>query len=73
MFWILDSWKLLKIYRIREALPCQNKSDLWRVSGSPEEREGLFLAGDYLEIASLSGALRSGRLAANAVVKKLVP
>ena len=70
---ILDSWKLLKIYRIREALPCQNKSDLLQVARSPEEREGLFLAGDYLEIASLSGALRSGRLAANTVVRRLVP
>jgi predicted NAD/FAD-dependent oxidoreductase len=31
--------------------------------------DGLFVAGDYTNTASLNGALESGKLAANAVMK----
>ncbi len=41
------------------------------ISRPVERGDGLFVAGDHLEMASLSGALRSGRLAARAVAARL--
>ena len=64
----VDAWEPLRTYRILSAHPHQAPPAL-----TPPERphrvgDGLFLAGDHLTNASIQGALRSGRLAAQAVL-----
>jgi len=64
----VDRWRLLKTYRILHALPAQPPGAL-----SPPERparlsSGLFVAGDHRTNASIDGAMRSGRRAAEAVL-----
>lgn len=61
-------WRLLRIYRIREAQP--EEAQL-RLAGGPLPARlapGLFRAGDYCEDVSINGALLSGRRAAEAVL-----
>jgi phytoene dehydrogenase-like protein len=64
----VDDWRLLKTYRILHALPAQPSGAL-----SPPERparlpSGVFVCGDHRTNASINGALRSGRRAAEAVL-----
>lgn len=65
-------WRLLSVIRIREALPDRSAPSV----GGPglsrtsvRHAPGVFLAGDHRADASLNGALESGRLAAEAVLK----
>jgi phytoene dehydrogenase-like protein len=67
----VDSWQLLKTYRILHALPAQDPPAL-----SPPRRParlagGLYVAGDHRTNASINGAMESGRLAAEAVLRDL--
>ncbi|MBL0870540.1 MAG: FAD-dependent oxidoreductase [Phycisphaerales bacterium] len=68
-----SSWSLLKTYTIREALPDQSPpwytSPSWPVISA--KRPGVFLAGDWRDVASIDGAMRAGRLAGEAVLKHL--
>lgn len=62
------SWKHLRTYNIPHALPSQKPGTL-----NPPERpvalgENLFVCGDHRDQASIQGALRSGRRAAEAVL-----
>ncbi len=66
-----DGWRLLRVDRITGALPRQVPPALEPISRSVRRADGIFVAGDHLEMASLSGALRSGRLAARAVAESL--
>jgi phytoene dehydrogenase-like protein len=71
-------WELLRTYRIHHAQPAQlngpmsanvyggRPCNMYRDISLPD---GLFVAGDYTNTASLNGALESGKLAANAVMK----
>lgn len=64
----VDGWQHLKSYRIVHAQPAQPPTAL-----SPPERparlsDGLYLAGDHRTNASIDGAMRSGRRAAEAVL-----
>lgn len=66
-----EGWQHLKSYRIVHAQPAQPPSTL-----SPPERparlaDGLYLAGDHRTNASIDGTMRSGRLAAEAVLSDL--
>ncbi len=66
-----EAWRHLKTYRILHAQPDQTPPAL-----SPPERparldRGLYLAGDHRTNASIDGALRSGRRAADAVLADL--
>jgi phytoene dehydrogenase-like protein len=75
---IQSKWDLLRTYRIHHAQPAQlngpmpanvyggRPCDMYRDISLPS---GLFVAGDYTNTASLNGALESGKLAANAVMK----
>jgi hypothetical protein len=47
-------------------LPRQHPSDL--VLARPRRRREVFVAGDHVDDASINGAMRSGRLAAEAVI-----
>ncbi|CAN5628593.1 NAD(P)/FAD-dependent oxidoreductase [soil metagenome] len=66
-----DTWDHLKTYRILHAQPAQPSGAL-----TPPERParlgpGLYVAGDHRTHASIEGALRSGRRAAEAVLADL--
>lgn len=57
------TWKLLRVDRIRHALPRQHPGDLALRPGI-DRGEGLLVCGDHTGDGSINGAMRSGRLAA---------
>lgn len=63
-----DVWERLAIYRIPHALPTQRPGFRARREIGPRVADGLYVAGDWLESASIEGALVSGRRAAEAVL-----
>jgi len=65
----VDSWRHLRTYRIPYAQPNQSPpTDLFREVGLGG---GLYVAGDHRSAATLDGALRSGREAAEAIIENL--
>jgi len=65
----VNDWRLLRVDRIREALPADT-----RMTATPESTEAapnIFLAGDYLATPSIEGAVSSGLAAARAVAARL--
>ncbi len=67
----VEDWEFLRIYRIPHAQPTQEPGFRSRRSFHGFPRDGILYAGDYLETASLNGALVSGRRAARRVMKAL--
>ena len=79
---IQSEWELLRTYRIHHAQPAQlfgpmpanvyggRPCNMYRDISLPD---GLFISGDYMNTASLNGALESGKLAAIATSKFLQP
>lgn len=66
------SWRHLRTYDIEYALPSQAPPALEPVQKpSVSVRDGVFLCGDYLDTASINGAMASGRRAAQAVMEYL--
>ncbi len=59
-------WNLFCIDRIRHALPRQYPQD-FAARPKMDQGDGLFLAGDHVADGSINGAMRSGRIAAEAV------
>lgn len=66
----VDSWRYLKFYRIHGALPAQTP-DVMEQPRPLHVRQGIYKCGDYTGIASINGALESGRLVAEAILKEL--
>lgn len=66
-----SSWRHLKTYQIEYALPAQAPPALDPITKPAKARDGIYLAGDHLDIASINGAFLSGRRAAEAVVRDL--
>lgn len=65
-----DGWELLAVQRISHAIPRQWPADLAaRLPSALGPR--VFVAGDHLEDASINGAMRSGRLAAERAIATL--
>jgi protoporphyrinogen oxidase len=64
----VDLWERLGVYRIPHALPAQLPGFRARRELGPQVGDGLYVAGDWLENASIEGALLSGRRAAEAVL-----
>lgn len=64
----VSAWRHLATYRIPHAQPAQPPGFRQRGQLAPRLREGLYLAGDWLESASIQGALVSGREVAEALV-----
>ncbi len=62
-------WEHLKTYRIDHALPQQDPP--FSLSRSEMLRPGLFVCGDYRDVASIHGAMLSGRRAAEGVIEYL--
>jgi phytoene dehydrogenase-like protein len=65
-------WKHLRTYQIRNAQPESRQLQLGDESLSTVLEPGLYRCGDYVEDASINGALISGRHAAEAVLASIV-
>ncbi len=63
-------WTLLATYEIENALPLQTPNSIPEVPDGAAVA-GIFTAGDYRENASTNGAMKSGRLVAEAVLEHL--
>ena len=64
-----DSWNLLRRNDIRHALPVQTAP--LRTVSPARVGEGVYVAGDHRDTASIQGALVSGRRVAAAVLADL--
>ncbi len=64
-------WRLLRIDRIAHALPAQPPGPFEPAPREPRLAERLFVCGDHRDLASLQGAMASGRRAAEAVDRTL--
>jgi predicted NAD/FAD-dependent oxidoreductase len=67
----VGGWRLLRVYRIRHALPSQPVGALEPWERPVKLRAGLFVCGDHRDNASINGAMVSGRRAAEAVAVEL--
>lgn len=67
----VDGWRLLRIDRIQHALPAQPPGPFEPRATEPRLAERLFICGDHRDLASLQGAMASGRRAAEAVHEAL--
>ena len=65
---IVQGWRHLRTYRIAAALPEQQKVELAARRSLVQVRSGIYACGDYLDTASINGALRAGRLAAETLI-----
>jgi phytoene dehydrogenase-like protein len=65
-------WKLERVYRIVEALPDQPAGALSDVRRSARLQDWLTVAGDWRNIASINGAMESGRHAAESVLERVL-
>ncbi len=65
-------WKHLRTYQIRNAQPESRQLQLGDESLTTVLEPGLYRCGDYVEDASINGALISGRRAAEAVLASIV-
>jgi phytoene dehydrogenase-like protein len=64
----VKGWRYLRIYRIPHALPMQVPPVSDPASKPAQIRPGLFLCGEYQNVASIQWAMVSGRQAAEAVI-----
>jgi protoporphyrinogen oxidase len=69
----VESWRLLRLYRIAHALPNQFAPALEPATRSvqPDPTRPVFVCGDHRDNASINGAMASGRRAAAAVLASL--
>jgi predicted NAD/FAD-dependent oxidoreductase len=66
---VVERWWLVRTYRIPYALPTQIPPALSPVVKPAKRSDGIFVCGDYLNTASIEGAMLSGRLAAEQIIK----
>jgi phytoene dehydrogenase-like protein len=64
----VQGWRHLSTYRIPYALPSQRPPALSPVAKPPRRSDGIFVCGDYLDTASIQGAMLSGKRAAEQVL-----
>ncbi len=67
----VKAWELLRIYRIRHALPSQPPPSLEPPERPVRIEDRLYACGDHLDNASIQGAMVSGRRAAEALLAEL--
>lgn len=60
----VSKWRHLRTYRIKYALPDQSPQALHQTSNGYKGGPAVYFCGDYLENASINGAMKSGRKAA---------
>jgi hypothetical protein len=64
----VKDWRHLRTYRIPHALPMQTPPVSDPTSRPHQIRPGLFVSGEYQNVASIQWAMVSGRQAAEAVI-----
>lgn len=64
-------WRTLRLVRVEEALPAQTPGAFAARERPARVADGLFVAGDHRDLASIQGAMASGRRAAEAVAAAL--
>ena len=64
----VNQWRHLRTYRIPYALPAQIPPALSPVAKPARRDDGIFVCGDYLDTASIQGAMLSGRRAAEHII-----
>lgn len=64
----VEAWKTLRRYDIDHALPDQTPPHLADVIKPVRHESGILMCGDYLDTASIQGAMASGRRAAEAIL-----
>ncbi len=67
----VQRWRHIRTYHIPTALPDQAPPFLSPVEKSVRVGPSIYRCGDYVDTASINGALRSGRRAAEAVIEDL--
>ena len=67
----VGEWRLLRVYRIRHALPHHPAGALTPWERPVRVRAGLFVCGDHRDQGSINGAMTSGRRTAEAVAEEL--
>lgn len=67
----VESWRYLRTYKIKYALPDQSPPQLATPQRPVKLRPGIFVCGDHRDNASINGALASGRRTAEAVLSDL--
>lgn len=67
----VSKWRHLRTYRIKYALPDQSPQALNLTKSEYKGEKAIYFCGDYLENASINGALKSGRKAAEMVLADL--
>ncbi|WP_146443540.1 FAD-dependent oxidoreductase [Botrimarina colliarenosi] len=65
------TWQLLRVYRVRHALPDQRPPHYRTIEKSTRARQRVFVCGDRFDTASINGAIRSGHRTAEAVLREL--
>lgn len=65
----VSAWRHLRTYRIRYALPEQTSLPFDGNNSPARLQPGLYACSDHLDTASINGAMRSGRRAAEAIIK----
>jgi len=65
-------WRHLRTYRIDGALPWQPEVSPCTHARTRTHLRGVYACGDHLDTASINGAMRAGRLAAEAVVEDVL-
>jgi phytoene dehydrogenase-like protein len=63
-------WRPMHRYRIEHALPAQPVGELSSQADHQRTPDGVLLCGDYCSHASINGAMRSGRHAAEAILSE---
>ena len=63
----VEDWKLLKTYRIKYALPNQEKVSNEVTHSEIKINDTLFMCGDYLLNGSINAAMKSGRIVAELI------
>ncbi len=69
--WV-DKWEFIKSYHIPQSLPQQNRVSNFCSTKDLNIKPDVFLAGDYTLNSSINGAMKSGRLAAAAVMGRIL-
>ncbi len=64
----VEEWRLLRIYRIEHAQPVVVPMELQR---PPRVQPGLYVCGDHRATPSIHGAMESGRLAAESLLREM--
>jgi phytoene dehydrogenase-like protein len=63
----VEDWKLLKTYRIKYALPNQEKVSNEVLNSEIKINDNLFICGDHLLNGSINAAMKSGRIVAELI------